>query len=171
MAWYHQAISHFQSQCWSRSLSPYDLTRLQWVNSCLRLPDRIKNMPWYLEEHVIHNVELCLMTNLIRFAEQLLCMMLPVMVANFCWQQFYVNKIPFPIQTSSKADHELMSLKCNENIVGKWSFQSKRQNAIFLHWGEMEVDMMNNISINLGLTGMLHMQLPECTSYYVCWQL
>ena len=32
MAWCHQATSHYLSQCWPRSLSPYDVTRPQWVN-------------------------------------------------------------------------------------------------------------------------------------------
>ena len=33
MAWCRQATSHyFLSQCWPRSLSPYDVTRPQWVN-------------------------------------------------------------------------------------------------------------------------------------------
>ena len=33
MAWCHQATSHYLSQCWPRSLSPYDITRPQWLNS------------------------------------------------------------------------------------------------------------------------------------------
>ena len=32
MAWCRQATSHYLSQCWSRSLLPYDVTRPQWVN-------------------------------------------------------------------------------------------------------------------------------------------
>ena len=32
MAWCHQATSHYLSQCWPRSLSPYDVTRTEWVN-------------------------------------------------------------------------------------------------------------------------------------------
>ena len=32
MAWCRQATSHYLSQCWPRSLSPYGVTRLQWVN-------------------------------------------------------------------------------------------------------------------------------------------
>ena len=32
MAWCHQAISHYLSQCWPRSLLPYGVTRPQWVN-------------------------------------------------------------------------------------------------------------------------------------------
>ena len=33
MAWCRQATSHYLTQCWPRSLSPYDVTRPQWVNS------------------------------------------------------------------------------------------------------------------------------------------
>ena len=33
MAWCHQATSHYLSQCWPRSLSPYGVTRPQWVNT------------------------------------------------------------------------------------------------------------------------------------------
>ena len=32
MAWCRQATSHYLSQCWRRSLSPYGVTRPQWVN-------------------------------------------------------------------------------------------------------------------------------------------
>ena len=31
MAWSHQATSHYLSQCWPRSMSPYNVTRPQWV--------------------------------------------------------------------------------------------------------------------------------------------
>ena len=33
MACCHQATSHYRSQCWPRSLSPYGVTRPQWVNT------------------------------------------------------------------------------------------------------------------------------------------
>ena len=33
MAWCRQATSHYLSQCWPRSLSPYGVTRPQWVKS------------------------------------------------------------------------------------------------------------------------------------------
>ena len=33
MAWCRQATSHYLSRCWPRSLSPYDVTRPQWVNN------------------------------------------------------------------------------------------------------------------------------------------
>ena len=32
MAWCHQATSYYLSQCWPRSMSPYGVTRPQWVN-------------------------------------------------------------------------------------------------------------------------------------------
>ena len=40
MAWCRQARSHYLSQCWPRFLSPYGVTRPQWVNS-LRSSDAI----------------------------------------------------------------------------------------------------------------------------------
>ena len=33
MAWCRQATSHYLSQCWPSSMSPYGVTRPQWVNS------------------------------------------------------------------------------------------------------------------------------------------
>ena len=33
MAWCRQATSHYLNQCWPRSLSPYGVTRPQWVSS------------------------------------------------------------------------------------------------------------------------------------------
>ena len=38
MAWCRQATSHYLSQCWLSSLSPYGVARPQWVN--LSAPDR-----------------------------------------------------------------------------------------------------------------------------------
>ena len=35
MAWCHQATSHYLGQCWPRSMSPYGVTRPQWVNLLL----------------------------------------------------------------------------------------------------------------------------------------
>ena len=32
MAWCRQATSHYMNQCWPRSISPYGVTRPQWVN-------------------------------------------------------------------------------------------------------------------------------------------
>ena len=33
MAWCRQSTSHYPSQCWPRSMSPYGVTRPQWVKS------------------------------------------------------------------------------------------------------------------------------------------
>ena len=43
MAWCHQATSHYLSQCWPRSLSPYGVTRPQWVNN---RPALVQEMAW-----------------------------------------------------------------------------------------------------------------------------
>ena len=36
MAWCRQATSHYLNQCWPRSMSPYGVTRPQWVQCCAR---------------------------------------------------------------------------------------------------------------------------------------
>ena len=38
MAWCRQATIHYLSQCWPRSLSPYDVTRPQWVKIATATP-------------------------------------------------------------------------------------------------------------------------------------
>ena len=45
MAWYHQVTSHYLNQCWPRFMSPYDITRPQWVNYSL----------WQAEWSLSHN--------------------------------------------------------------------------------------------------------------------
>ena len=47
MAWCHQATSHYRSQCWPRSLSPYGVTRPQWVKQNKQNP---KSM---CEDHLV----------------------------------------------------------------------------------------------------------------------
>ena len=37
MAWCRQATSHFLSQCWLRFISPFGITRLEWVNQVWKL--------------------------------------------------------------------------------------------------------------------------------------
>ena len=46
MAWCHQATSHYLSQCWPRSLSPYGITWPQWVNLNLQLSDKEDWRSW-----------------------------------------------------------------------------------------------------------------------------
>ena len=38
MTWCHQATSHYLSQYWLRSMSPYSVTRPQWVNTIRARP-------------------------------------------------------------------------------------------------------------------------------------
>ena len=38
ITWCHQATSHYLSQCWPRSVSPYGITRLQWVKIVATFP-------------------------------------------------------------------------------------------------------------------------------------
>ena len=46
MAWCRQATSHYLSQCWLRSLSPYGITRPQWVK-WQKFVDCISHCDWF----------------------------------------------------------------------------------------------------------------------------
>ena len=51
MAWCHQATSHYLSQCWPRSVSPYGVTRPQWVKkkSCpIIRDDQNRSVRWLI---------------------------------------------------------------------------------------------------------------------------
>ena len=49
MAWYHQATSHYLSQCWPRSMSTNGVTRPQWVNSLsAKKSHKLQNLTMYV---------------------------------------------------------------------------------------------------------------------------
>ena len=47
MAWCRQATSHYLSQCWPRSMSPYGVTRPQWVNWTITSQTPLKLLGFY----------------------------------------------------------------------------------------------------------------------------
>ena len=47
MAWCRQTTSHYLSQCWPRSLLPYDIIQLQWFNSL-----RPQQKGWYFTDNI-----------------------------------------------------------------------------------------------------------------------
>ena len=48
MAWCHQTTSLYLNQCWHRSMSPYGVTRPQWVKGCVSLdPSKISKSGWW----------------------------------------------------------------------------------------------------------------------------
>ena len=49
MAWHRQASSHYLSQCWPRSMSPYDVTRPQLVKChlCQEITEKYKHISAY----------------------------------------------------------------------------------------------------------------------------
>ena len=60
MAWYCQATSHYLSQCWPRSLSPYGVTRPQWIKFTFRSPrGQWVNSQQPFDEYIIYISELC----------------------------------------------------------------------------------------------------------------
>ena len=57
MAWCHQATSHYLSQCWPRSLSPYGVTRPQWVKALMYvLPQSLQLWIWYMYHFIFYHV-------------------------------------------------------------------------------------------------------------------
>ena len=48
MAWCHQATSHYLSQCWPRSLSPYGITRPQ-CNTLLHVVAKVRAQPYFTD--------------------------------------------------------------------------------------------------------------------------
>ena len=51
MAWCRQATSHNLSQCWPRSLSPYGVSRPQWVNEAVNTM-RLKQNGHYFADDI-----------------------------------------------------------------------------------------------------------------------
>ena len=60
MAWCRQATSHYLSQCWLRSLSPYGVTRSQWVNvkKAFLLVENIYKMSICMKDKIVSTAEL-----------------------------------------------------------------------------------------------------------------
>ena len=50
MAWCHQATSHYLSQRWPRSLTPYDVTRPQWLKDVF-----FYHCKYHIVCNVLHN--------------------------------------------------------------------------------------------------------------------
>ena len=52
MAWCRQATSHYLSQCWLSSLSPYGVARPQWVKYTMMRYTVVVTTPWSLLRHI-----------------------------------------------------------------------------------------------------------------------
>ena len=66
MAWCHQATSHYLSHCWPRSMSPYCITRPQWVNcnpQCLMGLDVKSLRLRHNYRHFADNIFKCIFVN------------------------------------------------------------------------------------------------------------
>ena len=59
MAWCLTAPSHYLSQCWPRSISPYGLTRLQWVNHQTWAEFILEKIKIYLHFFIISQHWIC----------------------------------------------------------------------------------------------------------------
>ena len=59
MAWCRQATSHYLGQCWPRSLSPYGVTRPQWVNMWQSITwTKSDQVVWWLGQNELNNWEI-----------------------------------------------------------------------------------------------------------------
>ena len=96
MAWCHQATSHYLSQCWPRSLWPYDVTRPQWVKTssyilCMILYGALQRLRQNILhfEHTKDTQYLALMGDLwsvYEYAEQ--CWPSSVITGQYCGQEY-----------------------------------------------------------------------------------
>ena len=50
MAWCRQTTNHYLSQCWPRFMSPYVITRPQWVDSIIKIKESITKLCVYFQE-------------------------------------------------------------------------------------------------------------------------
>ena len=99
MAWCHQAASHYLNQCWSRFMSPYGVTRPQWVNSLFRTADIGVHV-----DHISHvSIEKFLFSSILDFKH---VHWNTVIRATFTWDTFF--KVPY---------HRLFPMRCSEWII------------------------------------------------------
>ena len=84
MAWCRQVTSHYLSQWWPRSLSPYGVTRPQWVNSLLT-GTSIKFVndlcPWILQCQSVMMVWWLIAVSVLD----------SLWLCDAIWQQIYIN--------------------------------------------------------------------------------
>ena len=62
MAWCRQASSHYLSQCWPRFMSPYGVTRPQWVNSspaieALKVKWATSSATWTYRKYIAYDIQ------------------------------------------------------------------------------------------------------------------
>ena len=64
MAWCRQATSHYLSQCWPNSLSPYGVTKPQWVHS---LRPRPRQSQFQIADNIFQCISLNVNHRVFRF--------------------------------------------------------------------------------------------------------
>ena len=77
MAWCRQATSHYLIHCWPRSLSPYDVTRPQWVKDKAPLNSGHTCVVWWslikLYKHALSKMCQQILYILVRFSCEAAC--------------------------------------------------------------------------------------------------
>ena len=91
MAWCHQAPSHYLNQWWPSSLSPYDVTRGQWVKmgmfSCRKMP-----LKWLWYPHLGVTGEELRVSCMFEFsAWQIIAIMGVMLNRMILWEDFFFS--------------------------------------------------------------------------------
>ena len=60
MAWCHQATSHYLSQCWPKSLLPYDVTKSKWVKLKLSKMYSMTDLAIHRLKFVWQSINICI---------------------------------------------------------------------------------------------------------------
>ena len=96
MAWCHQAASHYLSQCWPRSRSPYGVTRPQWVNlfiiTCISMHISILR---YVQVHTVNSQRRWLNMRSLRICTSFTCFAAKPKTTTICshvWQKWYFQE-------------------------------------------------------------------------------
>ena len=117
MVWCHEATSHYLSQCWPRSISPYDVTRPQWVQlfsaSIVYLKHR--HLGLYLLNGKTLYIRFCKMPKLWNMGLELsdCCDIWKVPQQQCCWGTFQIS------QPYNKCKTQSGSFKNSQNLLGR----------------------------------------------------
>ena len=96
MAWCCQAASHYLSQCWPRSLSPYGVIRPQWV--CWSPPGQNGCLTDNIFKRIFMNEKFCILTSL-KFIPKCLINNIPAFVQIMAWRRSGNKTLSEPMLT------------------------------------------------------------------------
>ena len=102
MAWCRQATSHYLSQCWPRSLSPYGVTRPQWVLTHLLFDKMAAISQTTFFRCIFMNEKSCILIQIsLRFVQKGLIDNKSTLVQVMAWRRTGAEPFPEPMLPSS----------------------------------------------------------------------